>query len=42
VGKDDGEEGGKEEEKVEVVAGDGAAVRGMGRGGLVEEVGKLW
>jgi hypothetical protein len=42
VGKDDGKEGGKEEEEVEVVAGVAAVAWDMGGGGLVEEVGKLW
>jgi hypothetical protein len=43
VGNDDGEEGGKEEEEVEVVAGADAAVAwDMGGGALGKEVGKLW
>jgi hypothetical protein len=42
VGNDDGEEGGKEEEEVEVVAGDGAVAWDMGGAALGKEVGELW
>jgi hypothetical protein len=42
VGNDDGEESGKEEEEVEVVAGAGAVVWDMAGGALGKEVGKLW
>jgi hypothetical protein len=41
VGNDDGEEGGKEEEEVEAVAGVAAVAWDMGGGALGKEVGKL-
>jgi hypothetical protein len=41
VGNDDGEEGGKEEKEVEVVAGAAAVAWDMGGGALGKEVAKL-
>jgi hypothetical protein len=41
VGNDDGEEGGKEEKEVEVVAGVAAVAWDMGGGALGKEVGEL-